>query len=206
MFFKKQREAKKAAAEQVRRSIIDGFQGRYEAAQQNPDPADRIVKLQDISNDVDKEIAELNGDASKSANIKQKVLFWTAMPAGLAVSAVYPPALIGLAGMAGSVYGGKQLSKKFGEASKKKFLDKNKDFIEALTEQKAQALKAQDDLFAADARGIAASKNFSDVLAKVPRLREQFAAAFGKKVTEEEAAKQAPPKRWVDDPNFKFGS
>jgi hypothetical protein len=198
MFFKKRREAKKAAAAELRQNIIDEFQERFDAAGKLPDPADRILKLQDIANDVEAVLDELSGNAAKNAEKKRKLFVWTATPTAIVASAVYPPALIGLAGMAASVYGGKKLGKKFGEMAERKNLEKEKPFIDALKSQQTQALEAQDELVSTNAPGVAASKGFEEVLSRVPRLREKFAAAYGRKIAEETEQKPAPAQRRPD--------
>lgn len=204
MFFKKRREAKKAAEAEFRQNIIDEFQGRFEAAGKSPDPAEKILKLQDIANDVEAVLDELSGVAAKNAEKKRKIFVWTATPTAIVASAVYPPALIGLAGMAASVYGGKKLGKKLGEMAERKNLEKEKPFIDALKGQQAQALEAQDAAVNENARGIAASKGFDDVLQRVPRLREKFAAALGKIVTEQDNQKPTPANRRPDGPSPGF--
>ncbi len=208
MFFKKRREAKKAAAAEARQNVIDGFQGRIDAAKKLDDPGETLLKLQDVANDVEDTLSMLSGAAVKDANLKQKLMFWTTMPAGIAVCAIYPPAILGLLGMSASVYGGRKLSSKFAEHAIKKNLEKERPFIDALAAQKTSALNAQDEIVVKNPRGVAASPHFTDLIARVPRLREQFAAAYGRKVNEEEAARNAAPasKKWTDDPNFKFGS
>lgn len=204
MFFKKRREAKKAAAAEIRQNIVDEFQGRFDAARKSPDPADRILKLQDIANDVEAVLDELSGTAAKDAEKKRKIFVWTATPTAIVASAVYPPALIGVAGMAASVWGGKKLGKKLSEMAERKNLEKEKPFIDALKAQQTQALDAQDALFSQNAPGIAASKGFEEVLTRVPRLREKFAAAYGKKIAEENAQKPAPANRRPDGPKPGF--
>ena len=202
MFFKKRRDAKKAAAEEVRQNIIDDFQNRYDDAGKSLDPAEKILKLQDISNDVDAVMDEIAGVAAKDAETKRKVFLWTAAPAGIAVSAVYPPALLGLLGMGASVYGGKKLGQKFAEHAQRKNLEKEKPFVDKLINQKLQALTAQDKAVNDDAPAIAGSKSFEEVLNRVPRLREKFAAAYGRKIAEEKTQAPAASKRRIDDPTL----
>jgi hypothetical protein len=205
MFFKKRREAKKAREAEVRQIIIDGFQERIDEAQNLPDPGERILKLQEVAEDVDAVVDEMSGKAAMSAKTKQRIMFWTAMPAGIVASAIYPPALLGLLGMGASVYGGGKLSKKFGERARQAHLEKERPFLKKLEAQKEKALAIQDALVIQDSAGVATSKHFTDLLAKVPRLREQFAVAYSRKVTEEQAQKQAPAaKKWYEDPNHKF--
>ncbi|MEZ0225930.1 MAG: hypothetical protein ACAH83_15350 [Alphaproteobacteria bacterium] len=204
MFFKKRREAKKAAAAEVRQNIIDEFQGRFDEANKSPDLSERILKFQDIANDVEAVLDELSGTAKKDAEKKRKIFVWTATPTAIVASAVYPPALIGLAGMAASVYGGKKLGKKVGEMAERKNLEKEKVFIDALKGQQAQALDAQDELVSTNAPGVAASKGFEEVLSRVPRLREKFAAAYGKKIVEENGQKPTPANRRPDGPGPRF--
>jgi hypothetical protein len=204
MFFKKRRDAKKAAAEELRQSIVDEFQDRYDAAGQLPDPGERILKLQDIANDVDAIMDELSGKAATNAERQRKLLVWTATPSAIVASAIYPPAILGIPAMIGSVYGGKKLGKKFAESAERKNIEKERPFITKLEGQKSQALEAQDSLFNDNAPGIATSKHFEDVLAKVPRLREKFATAYAKKISEENTEKPAPANRRNDGPDFRF--
>ena len=206
-FFSKRIEEKKAAAEALRQSVIEQFEEKIQEADKCVDPGERVLKLQAVADSVDAAVAELTGDAEKSAKTKERLLFWTAMPAGIAASAIYPPALIGLLGMGASVFGGSKLSSKFGQAAKNRTIQKEKPFLDALEGIKNKALTQQDTLVIQDGPGIAKSKHFGDILANVPRLRAQFAAAYGRKMVEEEANKQAAPaakKRWMDDPDSKF--
>jgi hypothetical protein len=205
-FFSKRAEEKRAAEAAARQEVVDSFAQRIEDAKTLPDAGERILKLQDVANDVDDVVSAMSGDATKAAELKRKVLFWTAMPAGIAASAIYPPALLGLIGMGASIYGGNKLSHKFRSAAEKGALDKHRPFFDALYEQKKKALATQDALVITDGPAIAKSPLFPDILAKSPHLREAFAAAYSRKLNEEDAQKNAAPasKRWIDDPNFKF--
>lgn len=207
MFFKKRREAKKAAAAELRQNILDALNTRIEEAEKNPNRPEGLLKLQDIANDIDAAVEEIAGIAQKSANTKRKLLFWSAMPAGVAVSALYPPALLGLLGMGASVYGGDKLSKKFGEQAAKSDIKAQQPFLGALQQVKQKAQATQDAIVIKHVEEIAASPLFVDVLAKAPRLREQFAAAYGRKMAEEKEQQQkaAPAaKKPFDPPNFGF--
>ena len=61
MFFKKRREAKKAAAEELRQNILDALNTRIDEAHKDANPAEGLMKLQDVANDIDAAVSEIAG-------------------------------------------------------------------------------------------------------------------------------------------------
>lgn len=183
MFFRKRREAKKAKAEAAKRQILEGFEKAYDDALSSMDPADKILKLEDIKENID----VLTGKSKADIDIESKKKFFaTYMGVGFgttiaatiaAASLAFPPAIIFLAGVPG-IIAGRVLGLKRVFNEQEKLLKDNKPFFDALEAMKDKADAAIDSAKHADMRLMAKSPRFTELMERVPSLREKFADAY----------------------------
>lgn len=208
MFFKKRRDAKKAAVEDARQDILKDLRNRFDAAQNCTDPAERFLKLEEIRETVDAVTGVLKGEIVRSATDNGELAFLSTLTAGtsgaawLVVGVHFPP-LLALAGIAFGAAASVRAGKKMALHSHQKQLAQNKPFIDALEVEKARAVEAEDSLLASRQDDMAASPQFEDLLNRVPRVREHFSRAYGRKIAEEKAFdKPSPPKPPSGDSHF----
>lgn len=208
MFFKKRREAKKAKAEAAKQQIIDGFEKAYEDALVSMDPADKILKLQDIKENIDL----LTGQSKeKIVTEAQKKFFATYMGVGLgativtmvattaaAIAFFFPPVLILLSGVPGAI-AGMMAGRKRMQKAHDKVMKENKPFFDALEAVKDKAGAAIESAKHADMRLMAQSPRFPELMQRVPSLREKFADAYRRVTEDGDLPEQPKPKKPGND-------
>lgn len=204
MFFRKRREAKKAKAEAAKQQIIDGFEKAFEDALVSMDPADKILKLEDIKENIDL----LTGKSKADIDIESKKKFFaTYMGVGFgttiaatiaAASLAFPPAIIFLAGVPG-IIAGRVLGLKRVFNEQEKLLKDNKPFFDALEAMKGKADAAIDSAKHADMRLMAKSPRFTELMDRVPSLREKFADAYRRVTEDGDLPEQPKPKKPGND-------
>lgn len=208
MFFRKSRAAKKAEAEKTRQAILDGFEKAYEDAQASMDPADRILRLQDMKEAID----ALTGNSKIEINEESKKKFFTTyMGVGLgttiaatvaAVSLAFPPALIIFMGFPG-IIAGRLMGEKSVLKAREKMMKENKPFFDALDAFKGKADAAIESAKNADMRVLAKSERFPELMERVPSLREKFAEAYRRATGEGDFSGKPKPKK-PDDNGLHF--
>ena len=209
MFFKKRREAKKAAVAEARQLVLKDLRDRFDAAQDCTDPAEKFLKLEEIRQAVDAATGTLKGDITKRAGENGELTFLGSMSAGTAtawvVAGLHFPPLLGLLGIVAGTMGGVRAGKQVAQRSRQKQFEANRPFINELEAEKTKAVAAADVLIETRLRDIASSPRFDEVVAKVPRIREHFTKAYGRKIAEENAfdAPQ-PPKKPPTDNSFRL--
>ena len=209
MFFKKRRDAKKAAVVEARRLVVKDLQDRFEAAQNCTDPAEKFLKLEEIRQMVDTATSELKGTINRKAGENGELTFLGTMSAGTAtawvVAGLHFPPLLGLIGIVAGTYGGVKAGRKMLVHSFRKQLEQNKPFIDALEAEKDKAVAAADILLETRLRDMAASPKFDDLVNQVPRVREHFTKAYGRKIAEEDSFdKRDAPRKPPADNGFKL--
>lgn len=208
MFFKKRREAKKAAVEEARQVVLKDLQDRFDAAQKLPDAGERFLKLEEIREFVDEAVGQMKGEATKRAGMTGELTLLGSMSTGTAASLLvlgfsFPP-LLGLAALAGGMYGGVKAGRAMVQSSFRKQMAHNRPFINALEAQRDQAGEAADALLETRLRDMAASPRFDELVQKVPRVREHFTKAYGRKIAEEEQKASRIPPKPPQDNGFKL--
>lgn len=208
MFFRKRREAKKAKAEATKQQIIEGFERAYDDALVSMDPADKILKLEDIKENID-----LLTGKSKAEIVteSQKKFFTTYMGVGFgativttiaatvaAFSIVFPPVLILFAGIPG-VIAGRLAGQKRMQSAHDKMMKQNKPFFDALEAVKEKSDVAIESAKRADMRLMAKSPRFTELMDRVPSLREKFAEAYRRSTQEGDLPEQPKPKKPGND-------
>jgi hypothetical protein len=198
MFFKKRRETKKAAVEDARQVVLNDLQERFDAAQKCADAGERFLKLEEIRDFVDEVVKQLKGHAAEGAVDKGQFAMLGTMSAGsvaaIAVVGFSFPPLLGLAAIAGGLYGGVKAGRAVVQSSYRNLLAHNRPFINALEAQRDQAAEAADALLETRLRDMAASPRFDELVQKVPRVREHFTAAYARKIAEENQKTTRTPK------------
>ncbi|TAL27263.1 MAG: hypothetical protein EPN97_17960 [Alphaproteobacteria bacterium] len=208
MFFKKRRDAKKAAVEEARQVVLKDLQDRFDAAQKCPDAGERFLKLEEIRDFVDVVVKQMKGEAAEGAVEKGQFALLGTMSAGTAaalavVSFSFPP-LLGLVAIAGGLYGGVKAGRAVVQSSYRHHLAQNRTFIEALEGQKIQAAEAADALLENRLRDMAASPRFDELVEKAPRVREHFMKAYGRKIAEEDQKAGRNPPKPPQDSGFRL--
>ena len=208
MFFRKRREAKKAKAEATKQQIIEGFERAYDDALVSMDPADKILKLEDIKENID-----LLTGKSKAEIVteSQKKFFTTYMGVGFgativttiaatvaAFSIVFPPVLTLFAGIPG-VIAGRLAGQKRMQSAHDKMMKQNKPFFDALEAVKEKSDVAIESAKRADMRLMAKSPRFTELMDRVPSLREKFAEAYRRSTQEGDLPEQPKPKKPGND-------
>lgn len=208
MFFKKRREAKKTKAEAAKQQIIEGFQKAYDDAMSSMDPADKILKLEDIKENIDiltgKSKAEILTES-------QKKFFTTYLGVGFgatvvttiaatiaAFSIVFPPVLILFAGIPG-IIAGRFAGQKRMQNAHDRMMKTNKPFFDALEAVKDKSDVAIESAQRADMRLMAKSPRFTELMNRVPSLREKFADAYRRATAESDFPKPPKPKKPDDN-------
>jgi hypothetical protein len=198
MFFKKRRDAKKAAEADARQQVIKDLQERFDTAMNCTDPAEKFMKLEEIREMVDAATSTLKGNAVKKAGENGQFTFLGTMSAGTAsawiVAGLHFPPLLGMIGIIGGIYGGIFAGKKMVLHSHQKQMEKNQPFIDALEAEKTKAVAAADETLDKRLRDMASSPKFGELIDKVPRVREQFTKAYGRKIAEEDAIDRSNPR------------
>jgi hypothetical protein len=191
MFFKKHREAKKHKAEETRRLIVEGFQQQFDAAAAETDPAERLLKLKDVTEAIDKLVKETRQKASEKSllNLAGPYLAITGSTVGttvLVVSALhFPPAAAMLA--LPSIFPGLWAGAANRNRALKKFETGAKPFFDSLEKIKTSAAEVSDAVLHDQLPALAGSAKLQTLLERCPNVREHFSEAFIRK------AAAAPP-------------
>jgi hypothetical protein len=194
MFGRKSREQRN---EEIRQNMLKGFQAQFDQAQQCTDVTDKFLKLEEIKSAIDATDTSLRADITQAASAKGTKLFYATVSGGTAVGILalvglhFPPLFI-LAGPAFGYYYGSKAGREVAWSAQEEALQQSKPFLDALQEQRVKVTAATDEIEKTHLREIAQSPRYAEVLKNVPRLRDQFAAAFGREVSEK--APEAPKK------------
>ncbi len=203
MFFKKRRDAKKAAEADARQQVVKDLQERFDTAMNCTDPAEKFMKLEEIREMVDAATGTLKGNIVKRAGENGQFTFLGSMSAGTAgawvIAGLHFPPLLGLVGIVAGMYGGLYAAKGMVTHSARKQMEHNKPFIDALEAEKAKAVAAADEVLDKRLRDMASSPKFGELVDKVPRVREAFTKAYGRKIAEENAFDTEQKKRPRDN-------
>jgi hypothetical protein len=197
MFFKKWRDAKKAAAEEARQQILGEFKSQFEEAKACADPGEKILKLQEIQDAVDDMVAVTTTGIRGKAKSEWYKHYIGVGGGGMAAIGVlvlalgFPPALIMLAYPA--IFGGAVSGSFAVQRAHKRFMEENRPFFEALEGQKQQAAAFAAEVLQNEARALAVSAKLPEILEKAPNLRKQIAEAFAKKVAAGDKNPPPPP-------------
>ncbi len=201
MFFKKRREAAEAKAAEAKQEILRTLDTRFEDAVQSRDPAEKILKLEDQKQAIDAFVDTAKGDIKAQA--KGKWLggyFGATIGTNLAIDIV-SVALTGVPASAlfivpsivlGWITGDKRVEK-----AKEKLEKENAEFFETLQAKRERAEEAVRGAMNVDMRDFAESPKFSQLLERVPSLRQKFAESYRRHV-DGSIADAPPPKKKPD--------
>lgn len=196
MFFNKSRREKQEDAKQ---SLLNDISSRIEDAQQTPDVAERYLKLQEVANKIDETETALRASIRARAVSKGQTLFVGTVGTGTAVGVLalvglhFPPLFI-LAGPALGWYYGDRAGRDLAVTSEEKALAENQTFLAALDSSRSGINAVTSEIERTQLRSLAASPKYEEILKKAPKLRDQFAAAFGRQVAAEETPLPTPQK------------
>ncbi len=186
MFFKKRREAAEAKAAEAKQEILRTLDQRFEEATQSRDPADKILKLEDQKKAIDAFVDTATGDIKSQA--KSKWLggyFGATIGTNLAIDIV-SVALTGVPASAlfivPSIVLGWMTGDKRVEKAKEKLEAANAEFFGSLQAKRDRADEAVQAAMNVDMRDFAESPKFSQLLERVPSLRQKFAESYRRHV------------------------
>lgn len=204
MLFKKRREAAEAKAAEAKQEILRTLDARFEEAVQSRDPADKILKLEDQKKAIDGFIDTAKGDIKAQAKGKWLVgYFGATLGSNLAIDIV-SVALTGVPASAlfivpsivlGWITGDKRVEK-----AKEKLEKENAAFFETLQTKRERAEEAVQSAMNIDMRDFAESPKFSQLLERVPSLRQKFAESYRRHV--DGTISDAPPAPKKKDPGL----
>lgn len=196
MFFKKSRRERE---EETRQSLLKELQRQIGEAKQCPDVAEKYLKLEQVRTIIEATDETLRGTIKDEAVSKGQRLFIGTFGAGTAVGVLalvglhFPPLFV-LAGPALGYYFGNRAGRDLAATTQDEHLKDAKPFLDALDVERNNVSTAAAEIERTQLRDLAASPRYEEILKKVPRLRDQFAAAFGKQIAAEQERGPQPPK------------
>lgn len=196
MFFKKSRREKE---EDTRQGLLKDISSRIDEAQRIPDVAEKYLKLQEALAAIDETETALRTGIRARAEGRGQTLFLGTVGAGTAVGALalvglhFPPLFI-LAGPALGWYYGNRAGRDLAYTTEDRLLQENQGFLEALDSRCSGITGVTSEIERTQLRALAASPKYEEILRKAPKLRDQFAAAFGRQVAAEETPPAPQPK------------
>lgn len=186
MFFKKRREAAEAKAAEAKQEILRTLDARYEEALQSRDPADKILKLEDQKQAIDTFIDTATGDIKSQAKSKWLGGYFGAVIGTNLALDIVSVALFGVPAswvfLAPSIVVGWITGDKRVENTKEKLEKENAEFFAALGAKRERADEAVQAAMNVDMRDFAESPKFSQLLERVPSLRQKFAESYRRHV------------------------
>ncbi|TAL27262.1 MAG: hypothetical protein EPN97_17955 [Alphaproteobacteria bacterium] len=194
MFFRPNRRERE---EETRQSLLKELQRQIGEAKECPDVAEKYLKLEQIRTIIETTDSTLRDMIKEEAVSKGQRLFIGTFGAGTAVGAMalvglhFPPLLV-LIGPALGYYYGNRAGRDLAATTQDERLKEAKPFLDALDLERGTINAAAAEIERTHLRDLAASPRYEEILKKVPRLRDQFAAAFGKQVASEEAKAPQP--------------
>ena len=186
MFFKKRREAAEAKAAQAKQEILRTLDTRFDEAMQSRDPAEKIIKLEDQKQAIDTFVDTAKGDIKAQA--KGKWLggyFGATIGSNLAIDIVsvaltgFPASVLFIVP---SIILGWMTGDKRVEKAKEKLESENAEFFGTLQAKRERADEAVQAAMNVDLRDFAESPKFSQLLERVPSLRQKFAESYRRHV------------------------
>lgn len=194
MFFNRNRRDRE---EDTRQDLLKELQRQIVEAKQCPDVAEKYLKLEQVRTIIETTDATLRGAIQDEAVTKGQRLFIGTVSAGTAVGVLafvglhFPPLFV-LAGPAIGYYYGNRAGRDLAATTQDERLKEARPFFDALDAARGTIANAAAEIERTQLRALAASPRYEEILKKVPRLRDQFAAAFGKQVADEEAKGPKP--------------
>lgn len=194
MFFRRNRRERE---DDTRQSLLKELQRQIADAKECPDVAEKYLKLEQIRTIIEATDSTLRDTIQDEAVSKGQRLFIGTFGAGTAVGALalvglhFPPLLV-LVGPALGYYYGNRAGRDLAATTQEERLKEAKPFLDALDAERGTISSAAAEIERTQLRELAASPRYEEILKKVPRLRDQFAAAFGKQVAAEETKNPQP--------------
>ena len=194
MFFRRNRRERE---EETRQALLKELQRQIGEAKQCPDVAEKYLKLEQVRTIIEATDATLRDTIQDEAVSKGQRLFIGTFGAGTAVGALalvglhFPPLLV-LVGPALGYYYGNRAGRDLAATTQEERLTEARPFLDALDAERSTISSAAAEIERTQLRELAASPRYEEILKKVPRLRDQFAAAFGKQVAAEETKGPQP--------------
>jgi hypothetical protein len=188
MFF---RPSRREREEETRQSLLKELQRQIGEAKECPDVAEKYLKLEQIRVIIETTDSTLRDTIKDEAVSKGQRLFIGTFGAGAAIGAValvglhFPPLLV-LAAPALGYYYGNRAGRDLAATTQEERMKEAQPFLDALDVERNNIGSAAAEIERTQLRALAASPRYEEILKKVPRLRDQFAAAFGKQVAAEE--------------------
>jgi hypothetical protein len=168
---------------------LQGFEESLAAVEKLEDPAEQLLKLEQIKDQIDTVTARTKADISSRSQNKWFAPYLsisggslgTAGP--LAILAHIPPLVF--VAVPGLIVGS-CVAIRCSRNEEKRLAQALSGFIGALETQKAQTVTLSENLVKAELPGLAKSAKFADLLAVIPSLRAECAAAFSRQASVQE--------------------
>jgi hypothetical protein len=195
MFFRKKRAAEKEARDLKREKILEDFDNRLDEAEALSDPAEKLLKLKRLEDDIEKTSKDMWDDANGA-------VFMRGFGTGFGIFGASTAGAIWLAvGLSNPWLGlviipGTWAATKIGvwraERLEDRLHEENFSFAANLGGRKGVLTTLTDKILKNDWSAIAKSPKAKDAAAAYPALSEKFAAAFCKSAKENDVAAPAP--------------
>jgi hypothetical protein len=186
MFSSKKREVKQNAAEEAQATILQGFEESLAAVEKLQDPGEKLLRLQKVQEDIDAIIVATKTDIRSRSQNKWLAPYLSITggsfgATGLLIVLAHisvAPLLLLPAVPVGAYVGFRRSAKE-----KERLTLASSEFFKNLETRKAQAATLSENLVKTELPAIARSGKFKDLLAVLPSLRDQCAAAFSKQAS-----------------------
>jgi hypothetical protein len=192
MFSSKKREAKQNAAEEAQKTILQAFDQGFADVKKLQDPAEKLLKLEQIKNAIDAVRVRINGEIRSQSNKK-----WFAPYLPICGGSAGTLGLVAFAHIAAppitlltlpAILVGDYVESSRVVKEKTRLTQASSEFLRALETQKTKAATLSETLLDTALPAIARSGKFKDLLAVLPSVRDQCAAAFSKQASTGEQA------------------
>ena len=187
---KSERKARQdAAAAELQKAILQTFDEDLAAVGKLQDPAEKLLKLEQIETDIEGVIKRTNTEITSQPKTKWFAPFLSitggsgATLFALAILAHVP--VVSLAALPAALIGA-YVGDRREVSEKKRLTEASAEFFPALETQKAQAATLSDNLVKTELPALARSPKFINLLAASPSLRDHCTAAFSKQASAQE--------------------
>ena len=191
MFYKKRKEAKSKELNDNRVQSETQISAAIDKAEQIADPAEKLLRLDKIRNDIDSElVCEAGVTVKKSDRAGAKALMGgmgatSAAVAGVVLLVTGPAVVVGIPVMLGGYIGSIFLFDKRKESAAGKLAAEANDHVQKMIALRAQVSDMTDAVIENNVKEISQSPLYGDVRA-LPGIAEKFADAAAKRIATEE--------------------
>lgn len=200
MFFRQRRAEKKAAAENLKQDILDGFEGRLkEVVDSKAEPGEKLVRIEELIASVDLLVAETKSELMGKAK-KRRLTTYLGTAGPLAVGGTAGLIAIGLPFMAPALIPGilaaALVAEESGKSKYSKSLEKSEGFFAQLRERQDGMRTAADRIIERELEQLTDSPHFEGLLERMPRIKDAFVEAAIKR--KKGAEKMPKPPRGIE--------